>query len=481
MDASAFKATKNLIKHYSDHALQSYESRRKKIINLLNKKLCPEEGWEDSEIETFLHELAMMDSNNFLGSCGVGEREARFASKIVARRHYYMGHGIGRSGDITEIQPKAAGSSLIGLLSNFMVLDLLKSIGVPSLQKCIIVPLATGMGILLCLRTLHSLRPKSKFVLWPRLDQKSCFKCIVTAGFTPVIIENVSAEDGLIGSLDEIQNTVEKVGPENIVCILSTVSSFAPKVPDDITGIAKLCKSYDIPHLINNAYGIQCPQYLSTIELAAKDRVDLFVSSTDKNFMVPVGGSIICGFNKKTVELVGKMYPGRGSGAPSTDLFITLLNIGKKGYIKLLDERERNFLYLKSALGEVADEYGGKVLVTPGNKLSVAFAFSQLESLHHKLFTEIGSMLFSKFVMGSRLVAPGDHKTICGFEFKNWGSHTNESFVGYLTASATIGVERKDIDNFIKHFKITLHKVQKQVNLKVLCENYKTVSQPDCS
>lgn len=29
-----------------------------------------------------------MDSNNFLGNCGVGEREGRVVSGLVARRHY---------------------------------------------------------------------------------------------------------------------------------------------------------------------------------------------------------------------------------------------------------------------------------------------------------------------------------------------------------------------------------------------------------
>lgn len=49
---------------------------------------CPEEGWSESTIELFLNELAVMDSNNFLGNCGVGEREGRVASSLVARRHY---------------------------------------------------------------------------------------------------------------------------------------------------------------------------------------------------------------------------------------------------------------------------------------------------------------------------------------------------------------------------------------------------------
>jgi O-phospho-L-seryl-tRNASec:L-selenocysteinyl-tRNA synthase len=34
-------------------------------------------------------------------------------------------------------------------------------------------------------------RPNAKFVIWSRIDQKSCFKAIITAGFTPVVLELV--------------------------------------------------------------------------------------------------------------------------------------------------------------------------------------------------------------------------------------------------------------------------------------------------
>lgn len=40
-----------------------------------------------------------------------------------------LGHGIGRSGDIAAIQPKAAGSSILMKLTNSMVLDSLKMAG----------------------------------------------------------------------------------------------------------------------------------------------------------------------------------------------------------------------------------------------------------------------------------------------------------------------------------------------------------------
>jgi O-phospho-L-seryl-tRNASec:L-selenocysteinyl-tRNA synthase len=70
-----------------------------------------------------------MDSNNFPGNCGVGEREGRVASQLVAKRHYRLAHGIGRSGDITAVQPKAAGSSLLMKLTNSLILDVIKIAG----------------------------------------------------------------------------------------------------------------------------------------------------------------------------------------------------------------------------------------------------------------------------------------------------------------------------------------------------------------
>ena len=70
-----------------------------------------------------------MDSNNFVDSCGLGEREGRVFSNLVARRNYGLAHGIGRSGDVTEMQPKAIGSTIINKLTNELLLDCLKISG----------------------------------------------------------------------------------------------------------------------------------------------------------------------------------------------------------------------------------------------------------------------------------------------------------------------------------------------------------------
>lgn len=75
-----------------------------------------------------------MDSNNFDKKVGVGERESRIFSRIVEERHFYMGHGIGipifyinlgRSGDVSANQPKAAGSSLLLQMTRFLTVSAL--------------------------------------------------------------------------------------------------------------------------------------------------------------------------------------------------------------------------------------------------------------------------------------------------------------------------------------------------------------------
>lgn len=47
-----------------------------------------------------------------------------------------LGHGIGRSGEITAVQPKAAGSSLIMTLTNSLALHAIKLSGNPTNIYC---------------------------------------------------------------------------------------------------------------------------------------------------------------------------------------------------------------------------------------------------------------------------------------------------------------------------------------------------------
>jgi len=54
--------------------------------------------------------------------------------------------------------------------------------GVPAVASSFVVPMATGMTLMLCMLAFKTMRREARYVLWPRIDQKSCFKAIVTAG-----------------------------------------------------------------------------------------------------------------------------------------------------------------------------------------------------------------------------------------------------------------------------------------------------------
>ncbi|XP_067123311.1 O-phosphoseryl-tRNA(Sec) selenium transferase isoform X1 [Centruroides vittatus] len=450
MNSSSLNIAKNFLPStYVEQAAQSLTARENTIRILLEHKKCPEEGWDEATVELLLHNLALMDSNNFPGNCGVGEREARVASEIVARRHFRMGHGIGRSGDITEIQPKAAGSSLVNKLANSFMLDVLKTYGAPSTSSCFIVPLATGMSITLCLLALRSKRLKARYVIWPRIDQKSCFKCILTAGFEPIIIENKLNNDELQTDVEKIEERLRVLGSESVACVLSTTSCFAPRTPDDLADVGKLCAKYDVPHIVNNAYGVQSSKCMHLIQQAfTVGRVDAYVQSTDKNFMVPVGGSVIAGFDKKFIGEISKMYPGRGSGTPSLDVFITFLHLGMKGYKNLLKERKEMFLYLKDEISVIATKYGERLLETPHNPISMAISLNGVKEDRSSL-SEIGSMLFTRCVSGARVVTTYDTKEINNYKFIGWGSHSDKYPYSYLTVAAAIGITKQDVDTFL--------------------------------
>ena len=187
-------------------------------------------------------------------------------------------------------------------------------------------------------------------------------------------------------------------------------------------------------------------------------RLDLFVQSTDKNLLVPVGGAVVAGFDETLLEKVGKMYPGRASGTPTLDVFITLLSLGRKGYRALLQERKELFTYLHHELAKLSKKYKEKVLTTPHNSISIAMS---LNTIPADDATELGSMLFTRFVSGTRVVPRGDTKQVSGYTFEGFGSHSMNYHSVYLTAAAAMGVQREDVDQFIKRLDKTLHKLKK--------------------
>ena len=86
---------------YARQAGEAGSGQASRSAQLLEQGKMPQEGWRDRlprilfgpwlwdwlfrEIEFLLAQLSQMDSNNFPGNCGVGEREARVYSSLVAR------------------------------------------------------------------------------------------------------------------------------------------------------------------------------------------------------------------------------------------------------------------------------------------------------------------------------------------------------------------------------------------------------------
>jgi O-phospho-L-seryl-tRNASec:L-selenocysteinyl-tRNA synthase len=66
--------------NYAKLASDSLLTTERKIHNLMTQRTMPDQGWSDLEIRCLLNRIALMDSNNFEGNCGVGEREGRIFS-----------------------------------------------------------------------------------------------------------------------------------------------------------------------------------------------------------------------------------------------------------------------------------------------------------------------------------------------------------------------------------------------------------------
>ena len=81
-----------------------------------------------------------------------------------------------------------------------------------------------------------------------------------------IVVENLLIGDELRTDLDSIRQHIERVGAEEVVCILTTTSCFAPRSADSIVEVAKLCAVADVGHVVNNAYGVQVEATLAKLQ-----------------------------------------------------------------------------------------------------------------------------------------------------------------------------------------------------------------------
>mmetsp|Transcript_1602 Transcript_1602/g.5762 ORF Transcript_1602/g.5762 Transcript_1602/m.5762 type:complete len:142 (-) Transcript_1602:4227-4652(-) len=90
-------------------------------------------------------------------------------------------------------------------------------------------------------------------------------------------------------------------------------------------------KHPEVPHIVNNAYGLQSRRCMNLIQAAATSgRVDLVVQSTDKNFLVPVGGSVLTASSPKLIDAVLKAYACPESSPIVSLIFPLAVCLGRK-------------------------------------------------------------------------------------------------------------------------------------------------------
>eukprot|EP00940_MAST-03C_sp_MAST-3C-sp2_P000699 g699.t1 len=471
MDASNAKSAEDIVSsRYIQVGMENIASTRKLVAMLLANRQIPKQGWDEGTIECFLRDIARMDSNNFVGNTGVGEREGRVICPMVARRHYFLAHGIGRSGDLAAEQPKAAGSTLLHKIVRFLALDAIRCCGIKRARACLVLPMATGMSFALILQTLRRMRgDKAKYVVWSRCDQKSCYKAILSAGLVPIVVETRTAGDAVVTDMDKLREALDRVGSDSVVCVASTTSCFAPRTADDIAAIAVECKKRAIPHVCNNAYGLQSTRCCHLINEAIRvGRLDAFVQSTDKNFRVPVGGAIVASADASLVEEIGKSYAGRASISPLLDLLLTLLYVGRDRFVRDIRDRKKLGDVMRKKFAALAAKHGERVLDIPKNSISMAMTLTTLApdddpKTQMRLETQLGAQLFRKRVSGVRVVPRNAVKTIEPYTFSGWGASVKDFPSTYLTAACAIGTTEADIDLFLKRLDKALTETKKRV------------------
>ena len=121
--------------------------------------------------------------------------------------------------------------------------------------------------------------------------------------------------------------------------------------------------------------------------------------------MVPVGGAIVAGPNKRFINAIAQNYPGRASMSPILDVFITLLSMGSRTWKALLKTRKELFKYSQEVLQTIAEKYGERLLITKGNAISIGISLGNVCGLDAEGRAEIdptylGSMLFTRGVSG---------------------------------------------------------------------------------
>jgi len=395
------------------------------VKDVLNRRAFPEKALTDSQVELMLQLLSSMDSDKDPDAARVGEREGRTASPLVSRLSAGFNHGVGRSGHIAAPQPKAIGASLMQQVTDTVAVDAIRKLGLDNVRYGLVAPLSTGMSIALVLAALRR-EMRVRNVLYPRIDHLSPSRGIAFAGLEEVRAPTRIDGDAVRADLGELERLMSK---QKATAVLLTTTFFSPRESDPVKEVAKLCADRGSPLVINNAYGVQSEEIMRSIRSAIDaGRVDAVVQSSDKNFLSPVGGSIVVSPSKEVVDWVSETYAGRATAGPIVQTLAALLVTGTERYNQLRREQTANRLLLQERMETIAGEIGRRVLSVK-NPVSCAMTIDGMNA------EDLGARLYNLRVTGPRAISKGAQ-----------GSCIDNYPHSYIVMNAAIGASQKDVE-----------------------------------
>lgn len=91
---------------------------------------------------------------------------------------------------------------------------------------------------------------------------------------------------------------------------------------------------------------------------------------------------------------------------------------------------------------QVANKHKCRILESPGNSISMGMQLT-LDGIDVNHLTELGSILYSKRVMGHRIIVPTSKKNKIGeLSFSNYGSHAEDyAHLPYITFASAVGTK----------------------------------------
>ena len=417
-----------------NHIFEERQNAFSKLFKHVTSLQLPVHASSASQVEALLHHLALSDANNFT-KAGVGEREGRVLSGLVRGRNYGFAHGAGRSGSLLDQQPKAAGSNLLNAIGCAFLKKALQ-LQLYVVKSAAVVPFCTGMTFNFLIQAL-----RLKRVAWLRADQKSIPKALLLAGAHIQVLEPVWDGESLSFDLEQLK------GLDDLDCVISTTSCFAPRCPDDVGRVGEFCKARGITHLVNNAYGIQSQVVAKRLSNA---HYDFAVSSLDKSFCVPVGGACLYSARREVADVL-KQFPGRAAAA-GMDLVITLLELGQDGFLALQAQRRQLFAYFVAEMRKVEQV---EVHEVKGNDISFYWTLKAGGDA-----MKISAALFRAGVSGSRCLRRGEVFQLGEHLLEDFGRGAAYEAPPYVTCAAAVGMAASEVDFYVCTLRKLLAKLE---------------------